>query len=493
MVVFSMIYSFQSGILMFLASGSLFFCLAVVVIGIIKRRAGRRKIIRQIEQMASRLPTALDSPLDALSCNDPIPIYSGLLTLNSDEWEGTGSGEVIFRWLPEPRVVFQGCFASVALLETLSNAVLQIDDFEPARSELVSINIRDGIHACRLGGVLLDSLCPRLPEEGSKQFNFFLANFVPYIGTRVRSCRNPLSVGSRRWTLKADEWDVVIDLVEPSGKVMDSLKLNGGFGITHIGRVSRNNHAHTTAEDYNQISRVLRYYLGFCRGFWVGPMLPFVENLNKKLFYYSSYRLTPWQSVGSWFPRQKPLEAGKSFKQFVRLFQDSDWTDALVYSIEWYIDANTADTLESSIVKMQFGLEVLAWMMLVRKGAKSKSQYEADSATQNLQELHIEMNIPVDVPSSLRALEQYATSLDPPSGVRAITKIRNYIAHPTSSNIEKLSSVGSSTMFEAKQLGLHYLELCLLHVIGYSGVYSDRTKSSRHEGEYDAVPWLNRL
>jgi len=208
MGVFSMIYSVQSCILIFLALGLLSFCLVAVAVDISKRRTGRRKIIRKIEQAVSRLPIALDSPLDALSCNDPIPIYSGLMTLSSDEWEGTGSGEVIFQWLPEPRVVFRGCFSSVALLETLSNVVLQIDNFEPARLELVNINIKDGSHVCQLGGVLLDSLCPRLPEEGSNRFAFFLANFVPCIGTRVRSCRDPLSVGSRRWTLSLSptEW-----------------------------------------------------------------------------------------------------------------------------------------------------------------------------------------------------------------------------------------------------------------------------------------------
>lgn len=70
-----------------------------------------------------------------------------------------------------------------------------------------------------------------------------------------------------------------------------------------------------------------------------------------------------------------------------------------------------------------------------------------------------------------------------------ITAIRNRITHPKrkgkSTTILKYSPEERT---EAYILSKWYLELCLLRLFGYDGVYANRLYKSRWEGDYDQVP-----
>ena len=73
-----------------------------------------------------------------------------------------------------------------------------------------------------------------------------------------------------------------------------------------------------------------------------------------------------------------------------------------------------------------------------------------------------------------------------------ITAIRNRITHPKrkgkSTTILKYSPEERT---EAYNLSKWYLELCLLRLFGYNGVYANRLYKSRWEGDYDQVPWAS--
>jgi len=73
-----------------------------------------------------------------------------------------------------------------------------------------------------------------------------------------------------------------------------------------------------------------------------------------------------------------------------------------------------------------------------------------------------------------------------------ITAIRNRITHPKrkgdSTTILKYSSEART---EAYKLSKWYLELCLLRLFGYDGVYANRLYKLSWEGDYDKVPWAS--
>jgi hypothetical protein len=107
----------------------------------------------------------------------------------------------------------------------------------------------------------------------------------------------------------------------------------------------------------------------------------------------------------------------------------------------------------------------------------------------NLEDLLKVYRIPVDYPVHLEYLRRGTTAWNTDNGVHAIVKVRNHIVHSTSAKRKELASLGKMAKLEAKHLGLQYLELTLLAIIGYIGAYSDRTKFNRILGQEQVVPW----
>lgn len=472
----------------------LFLLVAMLATLVARRVQKQRKVNRVIEEMnktLAALPPALTSPLDALSPNEPIPIFSGEILLTSDKKTLRGLGDVSFSWLPNPRIVFRGDFSGASGVDIMENQTLSIGRHEPAEALISKASYKSSSSKTEVNGILNEPLRPQLPDGGFRDIRFLLTNFSSYFGEPVRFSSKSLAMAKSRWRLILDGYEIAIDLTEQHKEVTDNVKANGGFGITNIGRVSKTDGALLTMEDFETLSDSLHYFLGLCRGFWVGPVLPFAEIDGKPLFLLlAPSRLTTWQNAETWFPRLKPKEAGTAFNRFHQLLQDPDWGEGLRHATEWYVDANTADTLESSIVKTQVGLELLAWLVLVdRHEFKSKTQYRHDGAAKNLEDLLTVFRIPVAYPEHLKHLSRGTTAWSADNGVHAIVKVRNHIIHSTSVKRRDLATLGKMAKLEAKHLGLQYLELSLLATIGYIGAYSDRTKFNRILGQDQVVPW----
>jgi len=464
--------------------------LATLVARRVKKQRKVNRVIKDMNKPLAALPPALTSPFDALSPNEPILIFSGELLLTSDRKTLRGLGNVSFSWMPNPRIVFRGDFSGDSGVDIMENLSLSIDRHEPAEALISKASYKSSSSKTEVNGILNEPLRPQLPDGGFREIRFLLTNFSSYFGDPVRLSSKSLAMAKSRWRLSLDGHDIAIDLTEQHKEVADNVKANGGFGITNIGRVSKTDGALLTMDDFETLSDSLRYFLGLCRGFWVGPVLPFADIDGKPLFFFAPSRLTTWQNAETWFPSLKPKEAGTAFNRFHQLLQDPDWGEGLRHATEWYVVANTADTLESSIVKTQVGLELLAWMVLVdRYEYKSKTQYRHDGAAKNLKDLLTVFRIPVAYPEHLEHLRRGTTAWSADNGVDAIVKVRNHIMHSTSVKRKELAALGKMAKLEAKHLGLQYLELSFLAIIGYNGAYSDRTKFNRILGQDQVVPW----
>lgn len=351
-------------------------------------------------------------------------------------------------------------------------------------------NIVGSKETTHIEGILSKTLWPLHFSNGLKEVRFILTNFHDYIGYAVRPNVNKLSAKTRRWILNSDKYEITIDLAEGYKTMIEETKKNSGFGQTHVGIIRNTEAGSLNRRDFETLNTILFYYFGFARGFWVGPALPYIESENERYVVYGPFRITAYQSAGSWFPNNKPIEYGNTFREFYRLLQDSEWEEGIRHTIEWYVDANTADTLESSIAKAQVALELLAWLILVdRRNVKSSRQYKKDDAATNLCDLLNLFGISTDFPSHLVTLKNLTTSWGATNGVEAFVKVRNQIIHSTKNGRSQLFTLGAQGKLEAKQLGLQYIELCLLAVMKYKGTYEDRTNLDHCNGQDQKVPW----
>ncbi len=94
------------------------------------------------------------------------------------------------------------------------------------------------------------------------------------------------------------------------------------------------------------------------------------------------------------------------------------------------------------------------------------------------------MAIPAELTESLKAAKADNWT-DAPA---AMTAIRNAITHPTKRNRERLGRHPARIKHEVWSLGLWYLELCLLKLFKYQGVYANRL-TRRYQGQVEPVPW----
>jgi hypothetical protein len=70
----------------------------------------------------------------------------------------------------------------------------------------------------------------------------------------------------------------------------------------------------------------------------------------------------------------------------------------------------------------------------------------------------------------------------------AITQIRNSIVHPTKKNRMEFNNL-SQEACDVLDLCRWSLELCILKLCNYNGVYTNTLKRLQYNGDVDTVPW----
>jgi hypothetical protein len=96
--------------------------------------------------------------------------------------------------------------------------------------------------------------------------------------------------------------------------------------------------------------------------------------------------------------------------------------------------------------------------------------------------LLIPTGIELEVPTEFTALKILVMNSKGDSA-QAFVKLRNSIAHPGD------EIFAGNVVFEGWLLGLRYLELILLNLFDYEGVYTYRLKEGRWVGDVKKVPW----
>ena len=109
------------------------------------------------------------------------------------------------------------------------------------------------------------------------------------------------------------------------------------------------------------------------------------------------------------------------------------------------------------------------------------------SATDKLRMLASTLDIPVDLPETMTAMNgkpgrKWADIPD------AITCIRNALVHPS----EKKSPFTSAHYCEAWQLSMWLLDLVLLRLCRHTGDYANRLAPEKWAGTVERVPWTKQ-
>lgn len=459
-------------------------------------------------------PEALTPLYSTPNLNEPVILYEGELELEFNNKTYKGSGSIHLAWLPVPDLRFEMVSpdATLSIIHHEEPLLMKAGNHS-LRVRVSRVAPMDGTHS---RGVNIWGLAyPADKGDGDKlcAVRFHVPNCLYYRGTWVRDPSSRRSWAGRA-VMEANGWRVTLDSIEQvqfgrneldqvtggTGNVqlkkliLRDLELGAGFAITNVGEISRTDGGLFSADDAKLLQLALSYFLSFCRGSWVAPILPvgFDEEECSVWEEWRAWKIERWRRVGSWFSDNSCEGLERSFPGFIKRWNDQAWAEPIKMAIHWYVESNMCSGgVEGSIILQQAAFELLTWSLLVEDlGILSADGAERLPASDKLRLLLSKCSIPLQIPDTLDHLVRAAKSYSWPDGPSALVECRNALVHCNTKKRSMLANLSLSARQQAWQLGLWYLELTLLWLFDYRGAYSNRISGARRKGdEVEQVPW----
>ncbi len=413
--------------------------------------------------------------------NQALRLFRGATPVANDkglqEW---GSAYVRLRWLPIPSLEVEVEQLTLALGFGDANLFIRVP-CAPTEARLSLRSIGRSVAALIAKPVQMG------PLEGLRGMKFHVPNFPDYHGTWISS-----RSGRRNWagraTMSAGGWRITLDSVPHIKGLQDSIKRTGGYGLTHIGLLERVDGTPFSAQEGLEMLRVLDFLFSFARGAWTTCTLPvgLGDDGSARWALWDAPRVSPASPV-CWFSGLHPGSLGALLPGMLSKAKDRTWWDAIKLALNWYYECNeVGGMVYTALVLQQNALELLAWTLFVEHGPLSED-FDRLPASDKIRLLLDRAHIPVAVPDGLSNLAKLARARGWEDGPRALTELRNAHVHPKKLN--KLGDVPGVCYSEAWLLGLWYLELTFLWLLGYSGEYCSRLDLPMMLGKTAKVPW----
>jgi hypothetical protein len=438
----------------------------------------------QILDALRALPKAIVPHHDPGKPNGSIVLYEGVLEVERNGVKEICDGALTFRWLPRPALRFRIQLSDFDL--EVGPVIIRIPSQDFEASGFISMS-----NGSEASGVLNGS--PRLGKsESVDSLGFQLTNFHSIVGENIQSGTDEHPSSSRRrFTLQHADFVVVVDQVHDYRSRIEQVKSDGGFVVSHAGRVSKPSEGAISIDEADQVLEALHLFFSFARGHWCAATFPHGCRANATIWeQVGAWRVEAWKDVYSWFPKNQPEIGGSAWAGFLSRWMNPDLQPPLKLAIHWYIEANmNSGAVEGAVVRAQAALELLAWEVVVEEcGYVDAKDFKRVKTSEKIRMLLRELQIPMAVPDELPALRDAAHRLKVASDPEVFVRLRNGIVHSNKTKRADIAQIEDSARWQALQYGLWCIELVILSLCDYKGVYADRIKHG-WVGEVESVPW----
>lgn len=428
--------------------------------------------------------------------NKEILLTEEAIEIKQGDSKADGTAKVIMRLLPKPQLSLNIKLQSFpfGLMELTKEKSEVVLTSHRVSLEVYVTSIIGGAKEISIIAIPFEEPIIISTSKDASRIVFHLLNFPNFLGPQQvfrKIDGKPYPRG--RVVLEYDDWQIIINAVTDFKKldnVISQLRGKGGFFITHVGMIKKNNGKSFKISEACRILDALDFYLSFCIGYFTSNLLAVGFNKkNERVWERWGVRWADsWQQVPSWFDRTHGKLLAEVFPGFLSLWKNETWKKPIENAIYWYLKSNTqSGGTDGSIVLAQAALELLSWVFLTKKKkALSSYGYSRLPAYDLIRLLLTSQGIKLEVPSTLDKLAKLAKGLNSCDGPEAITEVRNFIIHP-----EKKRLAGRDIPdYEVLNLALWYIELVLLHLFKHTGIYANRLETDRYIGQISSVPWV---
>lgn len=261
--------------------------------------------------------------------------------------------------------------------------------------------------------------------------------------------------------------------------------------VTHVMEISRSNGNCFSASSLSNFIVSLQFGVSFALSRWVAPIMPVGFDTNGK-FAWTEW--LPWHidppmyGSGRWWVEHRQDDLWTFLNAWLASWHDADRQTYLRFIATSAIASGEGTVVEQRLMTTLAAIENMSWVSDVLSGKHSEKWWRNRSSHQRIRKLLTQASVPIHLdPALTPALYEYAKDNDLGDGPLAVVGIRDRITHPkNTASIYRSAGLIS----EAARLTRKYLDLLILHHLGYEGRFSDRTRVRGWVGESDVVPWI---
>ena len=291
---------------------------------------------------------------------------------------------------------------------------------------------------------------------------------------------------SKATQLSGPPWMVEIRAVDNIGQVKNSLSQRQGFGLTHRGCIKRSDGKSFSKDSVQSIIEALTLFCSFARGVYCGLTLLKGTNHSGEPVWerWGVSNVEPWKGYRSWFDTRNGRILEDVFPGFWAQYQGLQRNDRTRIALEWYLESNAQKALHSGIVLSQAALERLSFQQVGRRlTAREMGRKERETEGEWIARALSHAGVVCKIPPSYTALEQLRRANGFDHGPHTIVEIRNDLIHQDMS----YGILSVDVYRQAKELSLWYVEMLLLKLFDYNGVYANRL-TQQWRGQVEPVP-----
>jgi len=414
------------------------------------------------------LPTALSSLYALPSPNQPLELFVGRMLVGNNLFSAEGKGRIFLSWHPKKQVVFE-IVSSFNAAQTFGSKVEILLEGWASRmpGELLRLEhfFKDGMAGTKFFGCLSPlAISHTSAPPSSNHVIFHLANFEDGGSGNFITRKD-----GRRWAgrhqLESKDWLITLDSLKV--RISEKLEKEGGYCVTHIGRLEQRNSKSFEASTARDMLEALTYYLSFCRGLWIPAFLPLGFSDTSQILWRewtSPAKASSWQSVNPSF-RTTPFSPTTTFSRFLERWNSETWHEPIKRCIHWYVESSLkAGGVEGSIIITAAAFELLAWVLFF----EDQQHKKFDNAHHFNKKVNAaaKLNLLLDwagastrLSARYAILEQFAKQRKwNNNGAEIFLGVRNSLTHSSPEHRQIRTDIPSEALYQAYLLGLHYLK-----------------------------------
>ncbi|MEF9990571.1 MAG: hypothetical protein RRZ84_03975 [Romboutsia sp.] len=414
--------------------------------------------------------------------DEDISIYNGKFCIYLDK-KYKCSGMIFYKMTPPISINFKAKILyieeeDIDLALDYDDAILEVYGYKP-----ISISIQT-INDFVIEGYMNDSYV-KSKNAYVEYVDFHIVNLDKLPGKLIKY-EDKLFAGRIQFDI--NEFTVVIDKrYDYRKELKEDLKSKSGTIITHIGRIKKKDNTLFKTRNINNLLDRISSSLSFMCGRYVDICL--AQGYQNNVNVYRLWReniVTPFKFVPTW---TDTLSNYHNIEKYMALMckklEDGYYGPAIKNVIDWYIESLGNVTMENNIISIQVALEALSYVVLVEQHKiVSDEEFDKNLTSKNIRLL---MNI-CKIPYGKEELNVFNDNIKSKfdDGIDIVIYFRNKIVHPSRKGHR--ADLDVEDMWNIIQIGIRYVELVILSIIGYKGEYSNRLKE-RWYGEVEVVPW----